>query len=170
MHVNRKAFGNICWARSFSKYFRRWLLTQIMDFSIIAVCKLKGLRVYLRHNEDESCFFVNGSSLLKVMLLKPGFTCHYQAITEKDWGPSCPRTHLERGHIFLRWQEVRWIRRCPRCLSLLKSDSKNFICQWEIQSWGTIVANSKRPVCGQIRLTAKTKGEEGTVACLALHG
>jgi len=32
-----------------------------MGFSIIAVCKLKGLREYLRHNEDESCFFVNGS-------------------------------------------------------------------------------------------------------------
>lgn len=43
-------------------------------------------------------------------------------------------------------------------------------CQWEIQAWGTIVANSKRPACGQIKLTTKRKREEGTVACLALHG
>lgn len=50
-------------------------MTQIMDFSIISVCKLTGLREYLMHNKDESCFFVNGSSLLKMMLLRPGSAC-----------------------------------------------------------------------------------------------
>lgn len=69
----QKSSGNVWWTRSFSKYFRGLLLTQIMDFSIISICKLKGLREYLKHYKDESHFCANGSSLLEMVLLRAVF-------------------------------------------------------------------------------------------------
>lgn len=143
-----------------------------MDSSIIAVCKLKGLREYLRHNEDKSLFFVNGSSLLKVMLRGPAFTCifpsyHWEGLRTKLSKDTCgkrPQLSKTAGG------EMNWKLSKTSSSSQVQLQKVYLYSQWELWAQGAVVANIKRPAYGQIRLTTKRKWEEGAVTSLTLHG